>query len=272
MNIIIKALDTIGFTIPTDLLKVCFIDPLKGFRGSPLNLNEIILNKVMRPRVLIDANLVGGEEIIINLDGIPHRTIDNYSVIYEIPTATVNYRTILNVLSVGYGQATTINYAPYLGAYDNSSYGSNEVLKTASRVGDSLSSVPNVSTAKADIVGHNTIVIYDQAGIAGFYMLRCLVANEENLNNISPRSYLAFSELCVLAVKAYIYNSMIIKIDKSYLLGGQDLGSIKNIIDSYSDSEEMYNTYLHEVWSKVAYMNDTPRHDRFIKMQLNSAL
>ncbi len=272
MNIIIKALDTIRFNIPSELLKVAFLDNVRSFRNSPTNLNEAILTTILRPRVLIDANLVGGEEVIVDLDGVPHRNIDNYSVVYEIPTQRINYRSLMNVLSVGYGQSTSTNYAPFVGADNNTCSGPNEVLKAATRVGDSLSSVPNVSTAKASIVGENTVVIYDQAGIAGFYVLRCLVANEENLNNISPRSFIPFSELCVHAVKSYIYNNLIVKLDNAYLSGGQELGAIRNLVESYSDAEENYMTYLSEVWTKTAYMNDTIRHDRFIKMQLNSAL
>jgi len=274
MNIITKAIDTVKFNIPMELLKIAFKDDAQNaWRRAPLSIDDIILNEVIRPRIIIDTNLVGGEMLMVPLDGLLGKSIDQFSMVYEIPPERLNYRTLMSVLSVGYLRGTGYGFQGYSNAGQSGcSNGMSDLSMASRRVGDSMSSIPNVSTAKCDIVGHNTVLIYEQAGITGLYELRCLVANEENMNNISPRSYLPFAELVLYGVKSYIYNKLIVKIGSSYLSGGQELGAIKDLVESYSDSEENYNTYLKEVWAKVSIMNDTPMHDRLIKAQINPAL
>ncbi len=273
MNILVKAVETVKYTIPIELLKIAFKDEVYNYTSSHISLDERILSNIVRPRVLIDCNIVGGEMILVKLDGLKQRSLDRFSVIYEIPLELVNYRTILSVLSVGYlngmGYGNSRSLQQAAGAIGSSS---NDLLQASSRVGAAMSNIPVVSTAKANVIGNNTILLYDEAGISGLYQLRCLVSNEENLNNISTRSYLAFSNLVVYAVKAYIYNKLIVQLDNAYLVGGQELGSIKNIVESYSDAEENYQTYLNEVWRKTAFMNDIPSYDRFIKMQISPGL
>ena len=94
----------------------------------------------------------------------------------------------------------------------------------------------------------------------------------ENLNNISPRSWEAFAKLCVLAVKAFIYNELLIEIDQAYLQGGQELGAFKNYVDGLSDANDMYLTHLKEVWMVTAVMNDVHAHTRIIKLMVNPAV
>ncbi|SPF56585.1 hypothetical protein SBF1_9290004 [Candidatus Desulfosporosinus infrequens] len=46
------------------------------------------------------------------------------------------------------------------------------------------------------------------------------------------------------ATKAYIYNSMWIKINQGYLQGGQALDAIKDVISSYADASERFDEAL----------------------------
>ena len=72
----------------------------------------------------------------------------------------------------------------------------------------------------------------------------------------------------MLATKAYLYNKLIIPINSGYLSGGQDLGVFKSLLEDFNTAEEEYQIYLREIWSPVAYMNDTTRHNRFISSML----
>lgn len=273
MNILTKAIDTIKYSIPIEVLRIAFKDNIYNHNSAPISLDEYILNKLIRPRVMVDSNLVGGDTVLVSLDGLEYRVLDNYSVVYEIPSDVVNHRSIMSVLSVGYAKRLgSTGYSQGIHAGNSSCAGSTDLLNAAMRVGSSMAGIPNISSAKADLVGNNTVVVYDQSGISGLYELRCIVANEDNMNNISPRSFLPFSNLCLLAAKSYIYNRLIVAIDSAYLSGGQELGAIKDIISSYSDEEENYQTYLNEVWRPTSYMNDTPNYDRFIKMQISPGL
>jgi hypothetical protein len=265
-------LSDIKFSIPIEILVEGFKDQIPNFMSAPISLDDRIMNQVIRPKVLVDCDIVGGTEIIVTLEGLPARFVDNYSTVYEIPADRLGYRTLLSVLSVGYVPfisnlgTTGLNYGQFNVRI------SNDVSITAQRVGDSHATMPIISNAHCDVIGNNTIVIRDQYRANAVYQLRCVVANEENMNNIPVRSFRSFSELCILAVKAYIYNKIYIRVGQAYLEGGQELAEFKNILDSYADANELYHTYLREVWGKVAFMSDGIRHTRWIKSMVNPGL
>jgi hypothetical protein len=232
----------------------------------------LILNKVIKPRVLVDTNLVGGTMALVSLEGLTPEYLDNYTMIYVIPPEKIDRKEIISVLEVG--------YMPYSQSFNSMGAGigtinpnsMSDVLSAGQRVGDSVSNIPPISNATCDLVGYNTVVVRDQLRITNAYQLRCILANDQSWNNINPRSYLDLVKLCELAVKAYIYNEMIIKMDEAYLSGGQELGSIRTYVEGLSDSQEMYLTELRETWQKVAMMNDSFSYTRWLKIQINPGL
>src|SRR5574343_1842064 len=269
MNPISKAMDEAKFTIPLEVLKEAFKDDRPTWRRAPISLDEMILSKVIRPRVLVDCNLVGGQMVLVPLEGLTPDFVDNFNLVYHIPKDRTNNRSIISVASV--------SYMPYASAYNSAGLGygavsplsMNEVANAAQRVADSVSGVPPISNANAELIGENTVLIKDQFRVTSAYILRCLLANEEQLNNISPRSYPNFAKLCGLAIKSFIYRTLLIRIDQAYLQGGQELGAMKSYVESLSDSEEMYQTYLNEIWRPTAFMNDQQSYTRYIKLQIN---
>jgi len=272
MNPIAKALDNIKYTIPIAILKEAFTDSHSRWRNPNLSIDDCIATKVIRPRVLLDCNLVGGTTVNISLDGIAPEIVDQFTTIYSIPPDRTAGKTILSVLSLG--------YMPYQANFNmmsgNLAYATptsmNSVTQAAQRIGDSYSAMPVLANAQTELVGHNVIMVREQHKISSTYYIRCILANSDNMGNISPRSILAFAKLCELAVKSYIYNQLIIRIDQSFLQGGQELGAFKNIVESYADAEEMYNTHLREVWQATAFMNDSISYDRFLRLQVSPGI
>lgn len=272
MNPISKAVDEIIRSIPHEVLLAGLRKDIHNYKHAPISLTEEITIQVLRPRVLDDCNLIGGMQTIVSLEGLTPLYADTYTMIFEIPAERLANRSLISVLSVG--------YMPFSAAYNSLGMGMgvvnptsmNDLASAGQRVGDSVSNIPPISNATCDIIGYNTIFIRDPYRVTNTYQLRCILANDENLNNINPRSYKAFAKASVLAVKAHIYNKLIIKMDRAYLQGGQDLGTIKQIVDEYADAEEMYQDYLREVLQKVLFMNDVPTHERFLRLQINPAL
>lgn len=271
MNIISKALDEIKYRIPFEILQLVFSTPT-NWRTMPISIDESIRNKVIYPRVLVDCNLVGGVQVIIATDGLTFEVLDNYIMAFAIPPDRRMHRSIVSVLSVGFmPYSSVMNGMGGIGgnvAMNNT----NEISNVAQRVMDSYNSFPPITTASAELIGENTIAVKDSYRPSGFYSLRCIVENEANLNNINPRSYHHFSELVTLATKAYIYNTLVVALDKGYLTGGQELSIIKSIIDEYRDSGENYLTYLRETWAAVAVCNDRESYDRLLRMQISPGL
>lgn len=273
MNALSKSLSELQYRIPIQVLQLAFRDDLMNYRRAPIGLDEQILLKVVRPRVLMDIDIVGGQVVIIPLENIQPRYIDTYTMVYQIPKETTQYRSIMSVLSVG--------YMPYASAYNSMAGGigvtkpcqMSDTLSAAQRVADSFGNIPLVSNASAEVIGENVILVRDQARITNSYQLRCVIGNEDNLNNLQPRLYHIFSKAVELAVKSYIYNTLLIKIDQAYLTGGQELGAVKEVVLGYSDAEQMYEDYIREIVQKAFFFNNNNlAHQRFIRLQISPAL
>ena len=63
-----------------------------------------------------------------------------------------------------------------------------------------------------------------------------------------------------------------IQIDRGYLESGMELGAVKAYVETLSDSETMYQTYLNEVMRSVFVMNDQTEHQRHIRRLIPSFL
>ena len=273
MGILQKAVEEIKYRIPFNILTAAFNVPSEdGWRAAPVSLDELILSKVIRPRVITDTNIVGGETIMVALEGLMPSYVDNYTRVVIIPGDRVNHRNIMSVLSA--------HYLPYGYSFNNvnapaavAGYGSvNDVTNAAHRVMNSFSSLPPLSSAMCQLVGNNTVLLRDNLYITNIYSVRCVVANEENLENINPRSWHVFCELCEHAVKAYIYNVLVLKMGSAYLLGGQELGVFKDIIEEYREENALYSSMLKEKWQKVNLMNSSDAYSKYIRLQVSSSL
>jgi hypothetical protein len=268
VNPIQKALDEVKFSIPKAVLELAFKPTGHfGWNRQPISMDERILQAVVRPRVLIDCNLVGGTEAIISLEGLEQDRTEDYSTVYRIPKNRTQGRSILSVMNVTYTSPDALNY----GASGGSSQGGSTLLRLGQSMMDAHGSIPNISTAKVQLIGENIVMVKEALLMPGYCYLRCLLANDENMGHIQLRSYHHFCQLVMHAVKAFIYVETVIDLDMGALVGGQQLGAIKIEIDKFADSNENYLTYLREKWTKVAMMNDVETHRKRIQRMIGGA-
>lgn len=270
MDLITKSLQELQWTIPREVLKLAYMDKI-DFRTAPISLEEQIRRKTIMARVYVDTNIAGGETIIVDLKGIGPKLVDEFNYIFEVPPERVNHRTILTALSVNYMNTNQL-VGSLVPGYSNAVNSGSDVTHASQRAMDSRSSIPIVSNSDCLMVGHNVVMVRNHMRTAAVVQLRCVVTNDERLSNISIRSAPMFSKLCQLAVKSFIYNEMVIKLDRGYLDRGQELGSIKAYIDNLADAEEMYQTYLTEQWGAVGIMNDRLTVDDLMHIQLSPGI
>jgi len=273
MNAIIYAINEINYQIPNELISAGMCIDEQPATINLTSLDEKILRKVIKKRVLLDANIVGGIEAIIPLNNIQPSFSEHFYTVYKIPSELTNNKEIISALSLiilpynGFfnqigsvgGPLGVINHSRIVGYNPY-----NPVINVADRIGNAASPTGLLTNAHIEIVSYNTLLIYAHYRTLANVGVRVVLENDSNLNNIQPRSYKNFSILCVLAVKAYLYNKLIIPINSGYLAGGQDLGTFKSVLESYSSAEEDYQTFLREKWSPTAFMNDTTRYYRFL--------
>ena len=254
------------------MLRIAFKEDSNNWRQAPVSLDSQIQLKVLKPRVLVDTNIVGGTMAIISLEGLTPQYSDTYTIVYEIPMRLCNFREIMSVLSIG--------YLPYATSFNSMGMGSgtinpnsmNDVDSAGQRMGDAMSNIPPISNGSCELVGPNTVLVRDQLRITNAYQLRCMLANDPNMSNINPRSQLYFADLCILATKAYIYNKMIVMMDQAYLMGGQELGAIKTVVEGYADANENYMTFLREVWQRISVFSDQPTHQRMLRSMISPGI
>lgn len=261
MNALRKSLDDLKFTIPRPILETVFVKRHSNYRIAAPSLDEQILNSVVRPRVYIDTNLVGGAEILVPLLGLAGEEVNTTDMVYRIPKNLTQNRSIMSVLNITYVDPSSMASA---GSF--SSCGVTLEQTQAENLLDALSPLPMISTGRVTIIGENVVLVRDSIRIPTNSYLRCIVAHDEAMSHIQPRSYKAFCKLVEYAVKAFIYNEYIIEVDMGELRGGHNLGKFKDIIEEYSDANELYETYLTEKWQKISFCNDRESYGRFVKL------
>ncbi len=273
MDLITKAVKDVMYNIPRELLRVAYMeDRVSPYIQSPRSLEEAIREKTIIPRVVADTDLIGGQTIYVPLAGITPKIMDDDNFIFEIPAERTGNRKIISVLAVNYFRSENIP------AYQNSSapmvapmLGS-ELSMSAQRAMNSRGSIPLISTAECIVVGHNVVMIRNHLRTAAMTQLKCRVENDQNLANLPLTVFPIFSKLCIFAVKAYIYNELIIKIDAGVIHRGHQLGVFKNTVESYADANENYATCRDEEWGAVTVMADAPVFAELIKTMLDPSI
>lgn len=267
MNILVKSVQDIMYEIPNEVLVKAFMTYGNDYTNRATSLEETILAKVIRPRVVPDANIARGQHMQISLANVKPKVTEDYRVIYEIPERLIPGKTILSVMNV--------SYVPYNGSMNafGFSYGgvgplySQDVMTATQQMVEASSSVPAVSTARVELIGENTVLIEDTQRYNSTYSISCYVTDNDFLSKINPRNFEYFSTLCAYAVKSYIYRTLRIRMDRAYIEGGSELGQFKAVVEEFADAEENYKTFLRTKWAKVAFI-DSDRHRRFVKAQL----
>lgn len=282
MSAIAHALHTLKYVIPNEILTAAFGE-CGGYQLTSIDEHirlYVIINRVMR-----DINLVNGETAFLPMvEGDLNYFGDNqFSVFFsdeylmgrEIISATAYHAGMgISGNSVGYqgGPSGYSSGSHPANGYCNSQYSKAQStqLNSALNAIDAQASpyIPNVNTQLL-VVAKNTIVsrnvnIYGETGA-----MEVQLSNDPELNNISPRSIPAFTELCILATKSYIYSKLFMSLAHSSIYAGQGFEQKNSYISDLIDAEEEYRTYLREEWARVSFMNDSTQYHEFLKMQIN---
>lgn len=276
MSALLYMVNEIKAQIPYEILHAGLYLDEPEVLANLTTLDDKLLTKIIRRRVFMDMNIVGGMELIVPLNNIPPLYYEDFYTIYRIDKKLTYERDIVSALglssmpvNIGYGSSmpsTAGTAYPYSAGGNNNEF--NPINSVAARIGDSHSLAGAIHNAHLELVGPNTVLVNQHYRVLAHMGIRCIVENENNLNNIQPRSWKNLSYLGVLATKAYLYNKLIVAVNSGYLSGGQELGIFKSLIENMDGAEEEYRTYLKEVWGSVAYMNDTGRYSRLLSSML----
>lgn len=267
MDLITVALDRVKFEIPHEVLRYTFsptrYDPAKNGLvrdyNTGISTDTVIRRQVIDARVLVDLDLSSGVEIFVPLNNAEVERVDNWTMIYRIPKDLTQGRSITEVYGVGYGQGHALGHTGVV-SEDRSA-----VLEAVQGVIQSNIPWTQLQTAYCTLVADNTVMVTNMARIPGIAYLRCLVSHDPNLQNIPSSFADPFTELVILATKAFIYNRAIIELDEGAIRGGASLGRIREIVDSYADANTMYKEHLRDRWRKASVMANKEQHRRLLR-------
>lgn len=127
--------------IPRQILEIGFKDEWLD-EAAPVTLENKILNWVIKDRVIMDMDLIHGEEILVDLTTVEAFISDNFTRIYNIPPRLTNNREIVSVISVSYATFGTRN--SQWGSLNTglNSIVANDLNTAATQVMNSVGSVP----------------------------------------------------------------------------------------------------------------------------------
>lgn len=259
MNPFQKAHSEIRHQIPKALLNACFIGDLFENSPIPVNIDSIIREKVIESRVMVDMNIAGGMLHQVPMDSIVPEYTDRYMAVFRIPKELTQGRSISRVLAMSFGQQIWANNYPVL----NGTY--NALTSKAQGMLASHQGVPMTETTNIRLLSDNVVAVMDMQAVQTRSDLRCYLDHDPELTQLRSTSIPAFATLCVLATKAYIYNELVIEIGKDMMIGGREIGRMREILDSYADANELYNTFLTEKWRKISIFNDALSRQRLTR-------
>lgn len=267
MSAIDNAIADIIFDIPMEILRAAFLGDRQLYTSTGTrqvyntSLNDVIRNKVFDAKVLKDCDLFGGEEVIIPLYDTEYWKPDNYTTVFRVGQNKTRGLRITEILSVLYGYPDALYGSPaagvgvYTGSTNQNSYSGAFTTMTTSMM-QSYAPAVEIQLVNVELVGFNTIAIYETQIVTNQLTLRCRLSNDAELNNLKNNSWPQFSELALLATKAFIYKELRVKVDQGQMVGGIELGAFREVIMEYADAAQNYKDFFRERWQRVAAYNN----------------
>lgn len=268
MGAIEKAIDEVRFEIPYEILNETFkVDTGYASAGRSTgvrtSLEARIREEILDKKVLVDCNLMGGHEVVVPLSGLQVKYNVDRTFVVTIPKQRTEGLSITSVLSVAQapdGWMGSIYTGPNAG---NSFANRMDAMFHGSLGGGSLGQID----ARVRLIGDNIVYVKLVDETTSDIFLRCRVGSDSNMSRLPAPYWLDFSEMVVLATKAYIYKELPIRMGEGQLSGGLNLGRFKEIIDEYADANTLYKEFVRENWPRIAGLTDEERHSRVIQSQ-----
>lgn len=253
--------------ISREVLELAFIKKNYNTLNTFINLEKEIEDIVIKQIILPDCNIYGGTEVLINTSTVPIINESRTEKTIRIPLEYTNgkkFNSIRNVcyysIQGGYNAAST-SYGMMSSNFNN------PIISLTSQLLSSVDTIFKPSTAKCDLINRDNSVIrmYDTGLFSStIFYIRGSLEYDESLSELPLAMYDSFYKLFVFAVKAYIYNKLIVPLDKGYIQGGYEIGVIKEIVSEFKDADSNYLDYLENTWKKQQFMSDPVNMSRFL--------
>lgn len=254
MSAIEYCLRRIRREIPLPVLNAAFLPNIHD-RFAASSLDNEIRRSVLEEYVIPEVSRMG-KYTEIDLSGLPYENDrqDPFSRVYFIDEYKTGGRDILEAhiaVTPIAGQAYTI---PPAGSYlDGATSG---IMASTSRVVDSHSALPRISSPEVQVLSPNRVMIKDPGMYVYATKLMALCSLSKELNEIKPAFYPFIGKLAVFATKQFIYNKLMFDMDSGYIESGMEFSAFRNFVEQYSDAGESFNDTLPEIKRCLIHNDD----------------
>lgn len=240
------AIMSVASKIPPQILEIALRHSNKKYHQNN-NLTEWICNKIINYRVLKDVNLTAGQvkTIILKPSWIESTTRDHEAyagddgpwTIYRIPPDVRDNKSISQVMTVQFPyhtyQSTGIANA------DVASGGWSLVDQVDQIINSYTNAIPR-NHPLVTLMSGDLVKLTPSQYTRQFWLLTCRINYDETFNNLPDSSIRILSDLVLFATRSWIYNNLIVEIDRSVQETGMDIGTIRSIVEGYANAEEQY--------------------------------
>lgn len=238
------AISRIKSRIPKAILELVFNQPTNNIIRTDIDsqIKHEVINKVIRT----DCDLHGGKTttIYLNPDWIEHTNGDDSEVysgdggfgIYRIPPEA---RDMCDILEVHH-----ILHRNYSGGSSGGGVPGHPEVQWMKGLIDSHLATDHLSTPSVELLSGDIVRLNPAPMAAREYTLVCRLSYGENFTGLNSSAIRSFVKLCEYATKRYIYQQLFINMDAGFIRGGAEYDSIKTIVESYGDMDELYDEEL----------------------------
>lgn len=263
MTPIIHAIEEINDIIPEEILVEAFGSKSKGMRRDnvPVNVEYAIREQVINKRVIKSLNLQSQRTITIEHRKLSYVKRGVADAVIRVSKKDIGGASIVTPLALMYADAP--------GHFNTANYATDSARTQTEgrfqRVANGHLNIDNVQTSDLRLIAPNTVFVENFA-IAERCSLLCTVTHDPELMSLPSGYWDDFAQLCCLATEAYAYRKLRTKVDRAKLAGGMELGSFREILDEYKDSEKMYKEHLKK-FRKYDNLGNAKNRQRATKAQ-----
>ncbi len=282
-----NAVADIMFSIPRQVLDKAF-PVANSFVAKVSTLDDRIISKVIRPKVMKDVNLVTSVDVNIpvkqcivkNITSSTRTpgvatTITQYLI--TVPKVVTQNRKLVDVNSIrintSYSTMDGIGgFTIGMGTGNMFNTGFNTLSGMAgSLLTKSAGTMPVMDITDFELLDESTILVNVPMMALPFQDYASISASvemTESLSTLGKSYYPVFSALCKYAVEAYIYKELWLEINKGEISFGHSLDEFKNIVSQYSESLTKYNEFLATDWPLAVNSSDNQLNDTLISLAI----
>lgn len=251
------AMSQIYNSIPIEVLELAF----DHNEYSDRSLDDLIKEKVLLARVRDDISVRGGRifDLMLSLDWARYTSSPSPFALgisgsfshFVIPPEAREHRDIACILSIRFPYSIGTSVSGQF--YNNCSVQGNTLGGLSCAALQAQTGANQLANPTGILYPGNLVVLEPPQYQFVPWQIRVRLCYDDNFSGMDVSSDRVFAELCELAVKAYCYNKLTMRIESNMVFRGAEIGVMRDIVNGYQDANERYAEKLIQLGGAEIY-------------------